>query len=162
MKETWLVSACLFEIACRYSGRLASRRLSKKIAEDEGFLFIPVCPEQLSGLPTPRDPVEIQNGDGFDVLEGHAKVTTKDGVDFTKEFIAGAEAALAVSKITKVSRMVVQDESPSCSCSRIHNGSFSDVLVRGHGVTSAFLERNGVQVVSVEDFEQILTRGCEK
>ena len=86
-----LLSACLLEIPCQYDGRLARLRLDRADILALGDLIVPVCPEQLSGLSTPRKPVEIQGGDGFDVLSQRARVASQDGEDFTEQFIKGAE-----------------------------------------------------------------------
>ena len=53
-----LVSACLLGLACRYDG--AAKPREEILALKERHELIPVCPEQLGGLPTPRPPAEIQ------------------------------------------------------------------------------------------------------
>lgn len=82
-----LVSACLLGINCKYNGK---NNLNSNILKLDGNL-VPVCPEQLGGLSTPRPPCEIIEGDGHDVLQGNAKVVTENGVDVSSYFIAGAK-----------------------------------------------------------------------
>ena len=51
-----LVSACLLGCACRYDGQSKPNPLAQELAKRG--LAVPVCPEQLGGLPTPRKPSE--------------------------------------------------------------------------------------------------------
>jgi uncharacterized protein YbbK (DUF523 family) len=79
--ETILISACLCGVPCRYDGKFASNQLNHDILKRiiKIYQLVPVCPEQLSGLSTPRKSAEIQGGDGFDVLKGNAEVKSNDG-----------------------------------------------------------------------------------
>ena len=148
-KETALISACLLGIPCQYDGNLAKIRLTKKEIENLDIHLVPVCPEQLSGLPTPRKPVEIKGGDGSDVLKKRAKVISQDGEDFTKQFILGAENVLKIAKTLKVTKMITQFRSPSCSSMEIYNGEFSHLLQLGLGVTAALLQSNDIDLLDV-------------
>ena len=76
-----LCSACLLGLSCRYDGR--SRPNSSIIDLSRLEILIPFCPEQLGGQSTPRLDSEINNGNGYDVLDGLAKVFEKDGTDVT-------------------------------------------------------------------------------
>jgi len=144
-----LCSACLLGKKCRYDGR---SKPNKKIIElSKKEKLIPICPEQLSGLPTPRTPSEIQGGSGEGVLDGKCKVLSKDGEDVTKEFIKGAEEVLKRSKLTGIKEAILKQKSPYCGCGKIHNGTFSDTLVEGDGVTTALLKRNKIKIISEED-----------
>ena len=54
------VSACLLGENCKYNG---GNNYSEKVtAYIKGHDVIPVCPEVMGGLPTPREPSEIVNG----------------------------------------------------------------------------------------------------
>ena len=53
-----LISACLLGCACRYDGKSKPHPLAQELARQG--LAVPVCPEQLGGLPTPRAPSERQ------------------------------------------------------------------------------------------------------
>ena len=81
-----LISACLLGLRCAWS---VDDRYGNSRAIDLARLetLIPVCPEQLGGLPTPRAPQEIQGGTGGDVLNDKCRVINKDGQDVTREFI---------------------------------------------------------------------------
>ncbi|MBX6396005.1 MAG: DUF523 domain-containing protein [Alicyclobacillaceae bacterium] len=145
-----LVSACLVGCRCRYDG--SSRedpRLESLVAEGKA---VPVCPEQMGGLPTPRPPAQIVGGDGEDVLEGRAKVLTEEGVDVTPAFIRGAEETLRMARRVGATRAVLKERSPSCGSAVIYDGTFSGATRKGRGVAAALLERHGVQVLSEETF----------
>jgi uncharacterized protein YbbK (DUF523 family) len=138
------VSACLLGFPCRYDGR-AVADFSKKL-EEEGYLPVPLCPEQLSGLPTPRDSCEIVGGDGYDVLCGEAMVKTRDGRDLTSNFLQGAKMAYRLCKIVKAEIFFAKNLSPSCGAGIIYDGSFTGNKKMGWGVTSAYLIKKGITV----------------
>ena len=145
-----IVSACLLGLRTRYDG--------ERLVPDEGLLalarsgqVIPVCPEQLGGLATPRQPAEIVGGDGDAVLCGEARVLTRDGRDVTGEYVAGAEEALRLAQLVGIRRAILKEGSPSCGYSRIHDGSFGQKLVDGQGVTAALLRSEGIQVRGADD-----------
>lgn len=97
-----------------------------------------VCPEQLAGFSTPRDPVEITKD----------KVIEKGGRDVTKQFHNGAKEAVKICKLYNCTKAILKDKSPSCGSCWIYDGSFSGRLVRGDGVFSKMLKKNGVIVES--------------
>ena len=154
MKETILVSACLFSIPCRYDGNLASNCLSEEKIDRlrEKFFLVPVCPEQSGGLATPRTCMEIQGGDGFDVLDKKALVKSKQGEDFTEKMIQGAQIVYHIAQVTRAIWMVGQRKSPSCSCKQIYDGFFQRQLIQGYGVTTAFLKKHGIKVLDIDEF----------
>ncbi len=157
-KELVLISACLFDLPCRYDGQLSSRRLQPEVLEklDESYHLVPVCPEQLAGLPTPRRPAEIREGDGFSVLEGKTAVKTNNGEDVTDYFIKGAQLTLRIAQITKAVKIVTQKNSPSCSSDKIYDGSFTSRCKKGYGITAALLKSNGIEPIDVDAFEKKL------
>ncbi len=145
-----LVSACLLGIKCAWDG--SGRYRNEKVVElAEAETVIPVCPEQLGGLPTPRVPQEIQGGTGEDVIEGRCRVMNRDGEDVTEFFLRGAHEVLRIAKLLGVDEFIGKQRSPSCGCGRIYSGSFARKVVDGDGVTAALLRKNGVKVTSDED-----------
>ena len=142
-----LVSACLLGIECAWDGK--TRYKNEKVIE---FLreetLIPVCPEQLGGLKTPRVLQEIQKGSGEDVLDGRSRVKNKIGQDVTRQFIRGAKEVLEIAKQYNIKEFIAKSNSPSCGCGSIYDGSFSKRLIRGDGVTVALFKRNGIRVIS--------------
>jgi uncharacterized protein YbbK (DUF523 family) len=149
-----LVSACLAGLDVKYNG---SHNLNEKIKKwfDEKKA-IPICPEVLGGLSIPREPAEIVGGEGEDVLDGHAKVITNNGIDVTEQFIKGANETLKIALDLNATMVILKERSPSCGSSMIYSGEFNGNKKRGTGVTAALLKRNGIQVLSEENFMVLL------
>ena len=143
-----LCSACLLGIKCRYDGRDKPNAKVLDLAKKE--ILIPVCPEQLGGLSSPRDPSEAA-GIGSEVLDGKAKVVTRAGKDVTQNFIKGAEEVLKLAKLFNIKEAILKQRSPSCGCGKIYDGTFSNTLIDGDGVASALLKRNSINVISEEE-----------
>ena len=146
-----LVSACIAGVKCKFNG---SHAVVPAIAEmvRQGKA-ITICPELLGGLPTPRPSLQIQGGNGYDVLEGKAQVQTAAGEDVTEEFCKGAEAVLALAKELQPTSIILKENSPSCGSNFIKDGSFTGRLIPGVGVTAAILKKSGFQIISSEEFE---------
>lgn len=136
------ISACLLGVACRYDGRRLPNDGLIQIAGQESP--VPICPEQLGGLPTPRPPAEIKGGTGADVLDGRARVMDDEGRDVTAAFVRGATETLRLCERLGVSEVVLKSRSPSCGAGEIYNNR---VLINGDGVTAALLRRQGIQVI---------------
>jgi len=134
--KVYVVSACLLGLKTRYDGEtITSVSCAKAIA---GGICIPVCPEQLGGLPTPRPAADLIGGDGFDVLGGRARVLTRTGVDVTENFILGARQVLEAAKQQYIDMVFFKARSPSCG------------LTPQIGVTAALLQKEGFDVVEME------------
>jgi uncharacterized protein YbbK (DUF523 family) len=149
-----LVSACLLGEKVRYNGGDAtssSAVLTRWLAEGR---VVPFCPELAGGLGVPRPAAEIQGLSGEAVLDGHARVSTRAGVDVTDGFLQGAYLALATAQAQRVRVAVLKDGSPSCGSGSIYDGTFSGRHTSRHGVTTALLERNGIRVFSEQCFEE--------
>ena len=134
-----LCSACLLGIRCRYDGK--SKPDKKIIGLSEKEALIPVCPEQLGGLPTPRENSEIKG----------KKVITASGKDVTKNFKRGAEKTLKIAKLFNIKQAIFKQKSPSCGCGKIYDGTFSRKIIKGDGITTALLKKNGIKVIPEED-----------
>jgi uncharacterized protein YbbK (DUF523 family) len=134
-----IVSACLAGIRCRYDGGSApDERITKMVGEGKA---IPVCPEQIGGLPTPRTSAERRG----------PKVITEDGADVTKQFAKGADEGLRIARLCDCKEAVLKAKSPSCGCGKIYDGTFSGKLVNGDGTFTEILKRNGIVVRTDED-----------
>lgn len=132
--ENILVSACLLGVACRYDGK--SKADEKIIALKEKYSLIPVCPEIMGGLPTPRPSSEICS----------QRVIMNNGKDVTAEYKKGAEEVLRLAKLFGCKKAVLKERSPSCGCGEIYDGTFSRKLKEGNGITSELLLNNGIEV----------------
>lgn len=132
--ENILVSACLLGVSCRYDGK--SKPNENVIALKDRYNIIPVCPEIMGGLPTPRKASEIQ---GFQVVMG-------DGTNVTKEYRKGAEEVLKLCRLFGCKRAVLKEKSPSCGFGKVYDGTFSGKLIDGNGITAKLLMENGIEV----------------
>ena len=127
-----LVSSCLVGLCTRYDGQ--SKPSRDCLAQLRGRTWIPVCPEQLGGLATPRAPADLIGGDGAAVLDGRATVVTRDGQDVTEAFVRGAQQCLAIARQQDITCAYLKADSPSC-------GSGAQP-----GVTAALLGRHNIRV----------------
>ena len=133
-----LVSACLLGTPCRYDGSgKADARLLKLGAKRQ---LIPVCPELLGGLPTPRPPAERVG----------ARIFDNSGADVTSAYLRGAQETLRLARLLGCKTAILKARSPSCGAGQIYDGTFSGTLVPGHGVTAALLAQNGITVFTEE------------
>ena len=138
-----LVSACLLGVPCRYDGK--SKPCEAVLRLQERHELIPVCPEVMGGLPTPRIPSECQR-DG--------RVVNRAGVDVTAEYQAGAAAVLEIAKTSGCEVAILKERSPACGKGLIYDGSFSKTLIQGNGVCAACLMENGIRVLGESELEQ--------
>ena len=145
-KEKILVSACLLGIPCRYDGR--DNKIESLNLLQQQFDLIPICPEQLGGLSTPRCPCEIQGN----------KVMSKEGKDCTREFQKGAEKSLKLAKQWNIKTALLKAKSPSCGFGQIYDGSFSKKLITGNGLTAALLEKEGIQIFCETELDKFLKK----
>lgn len=146
--EKILISACLLGKRVRYDGNSLS--LSEQILQQwrSDGRIVAVCPEVDAGMSIPRPPAEISKGDGNDVLVGGALVIDSNGKNVTEYFMNGAEVALSLCKTEGIKFALLAESSPSCGSNTIHDGRFTGNKKTGVGVTTALLQKNGIQVFS--------------
>ena len=144
-----LISMCLLGASCRYDGKPGKLADLKKL---QGHCLIPVCPEQLGGLPTPRLPSE-RSGE---------RVLMCDGTDVTDRYRQGAEETLRLAKRCGCRIAVLKRKSPSCGSGEIYDGSFNRTLVPGWGVTAQLLRENGIAVYDETQLEQLAAQILKK
>ena len=136
-----LVSACLLGKNCKYNGKNNySERVAAYVA---GHEVIPVCPEVLGGLTTPRDPSEIVSG----------KVINCKGVNVDRQFREGAEEALRIAEENNIDLAILQSRSPSCGTGQIYDGTFTGRLIPGQGVFAGLLQQHGYRVLDCEEMK---------
>ena len=143
--RTLLISRCLLGDACRYDGKSKPLPAETLQALRDRYALIPVCPEVLGGLPTPRTPSERQG----------ARVVMKTGKDVTAEYRRGAEAALRAARENRVFAAVLKERSPSCGRGEIYDGTFTGTLKEGNGVTTELLLENGIPVYGESEIETL-------
>jgi len=147
-----LVSSCLLGLNTKYNGESNAHSLIQKYSSLGRF--IPVCPEQLGGLPTPREPVEIINGTGQEVLLGKSSTRGEHGDEVTSQFIKGANEVLKIVEMVTITSAILKERSPSCGVNYIYNGSFAHRTIPGQGVTSALLKQNDIPIYSEEELTE--------
>lgn len=135
-----LISKCLAGCCCRWDGDTNLVPEIKALV-DQG-LAVAVCPEVLGGLPTPREPSEIQG----------TSVVSKTGRDVTENFRIGAERALSIYLENNCSFAVLKAKSPSCGKGLVHNGLFDGGLVTGNGVTAQLFLDHGIKVFTEREW----------
>lgn len=136
--EKILVSACLLGTPCRYDGK--SKPNLGVIELKSKYHIIPVCPEQMGGLSTPRLPSEICG----------ETVKRIDGVDVTAQYKKGALEVLRIAQENGCSKAILKAKSPACSSSLVYDGTFTNTLVSGLGICARLLIENGIKVVDEE------------
>ncbi len=143
MKEKILLSACLLGTPCRYDGK------SKPCADleliSDRYEFIPICPEVLGGLDTPRLPCEIAEG----------KVIRSDGKDLTEPYQKGARIALKIARDLGCKKAILKEKSPSCGTHFRYDGSFSGTLTQAMGITATLLKNHGIEIFSEDQISML-------
>lgn len=148
-----MISACLLGIHCRYDGQHA---LCPDLVDFVTSVpFIPFCPEQLGGLPTPRPPAQMRGGDGSDMLSGSARVMNAEGKDVTRAFKRGSQEALNLARLTGTSIAIMKDKSPSCGLRTPHCEKPTGL---GMGVTAALFESHGIKIFELGSDDTFPTR----
>lgn len=149
-----LVSACLLGVKCRYDG--SGGQYQGWMEKYPDVHLIPVCPEQLGGLSTPRVPSER-------ILKaGENRVCTRDGEDVTAAYERGAEEALRVAKLYHCEAAILKERSPSCGNGEIYDGTFSHRKTAGDGVTTETLKKAGIRVLGESEAETFLMEMSKK
>lgn len=131
-----LVSACLLGVDCRYSGTGCRRNEINELVTKHSL--IPICPEQLGGLPTPREPVELINGCAL----------SQNGNNVTNQFAKGASEVLKIAKLFNCTVAILKSNSPSCGYGQIYDGTFTGKLTGGNGVTAERLAQAGIKIIN--------------
>ena len=135
-----LVSRCLSGAFCRWDG---GTNLVPEIASlVENGLAITACPEELGGLPTPREPSEKLRD----------RVISRLGIDVTDEFNKGAIKTLLLCQQHGCHLAIMKAKSPSCGKGFIHNGKFDGGLVSGNGITTQLLLDHGIEVLTEDEW----------
>ncbi|MGE0086821.1 MAG: DUF523 domain-containing protein [Desulfococcaceae bacterium] len=136
-----IVSACLGGVCCRYNGE--GYHIEKIVQLISQGKALPVCPEQLGGLPTPRPPAEIREG----------RVMTREGADVTEFFYKGAQEVLRLAEMVNCTQAILKARSPCCGYGQIYDGTFSKTLVCGNGILAEMLSRKGIRICTEESYE---------
>ena len=138
-----LVSACLLGLCCRYDGKEKADERVLRLLERDDIQLVPVCPEQLGGMETPRLPSERRG----------ETVVNSAGKDVTGHYEKGAAQALKTARLYGCKAAILKERSPSCGKGQIYDGTFSKTLVEGDGITAELLQKHGVKVIGEREVE---------
>ena len=141
-----LISACLLGVDCKYNG--SNNKLDDEIIHSlrEKYNLIPVCPEIMGGMPTPRNPIEISDGKVFDY----------DGEEFTKEFEKGSDEVLKLAKLYDATIAILKENSPSCGSNYIYDGTFNHQKIKGMGIAAHKLSKENIKLFNEENVKILL------
>jgi uncharacterized protein YbbK (DUF523 family) len=146
-----MISPCLIGIRTRWDESCDEIEELINLVKSGQAVFM--CPEQLGGLTTPREPSEIERGKtAKDVLQGEAKVLTNTGKDATEQFVVGARRILKFCQEIGVEVAILKSDSPTCGSKQTYDGSFTDTKIPGKGITAELLEQNGIKVHNEKNF----------
>jgi len=151
-QNTILVSACLLGLDTRYNGLCKKNDSVVDFLSSAEWTIIPVCPEQLAGLPTPRPATQFAHGDGDSVLAGAGSVINSARENMDKLFIKGANQVLTIAQMNHCTRAILKERSPSCG---LHQICREDRMVEGHGVTTALLKNHGITIFNEDEIDMI-------
>lgn len=143
-----LVSACLLGLPTRYDGKTKRSQAVIDFLQRKQLLPVPICPEQLAGMSTPRAKTCFLQGDGCDVLNGTGQVIAETGEVMNDVFCRGARLSLQIARVTGCRAALLKERSPSCGVHQIYRGQ---ERVSGNGVTTALLLQEGLTIFSEED-----------
>lgn len=142
-----LVSGCLVGLNCKYNGgNNYDEKIFNLVKQGKA---IPVCPEQLGGLTTPRPPSEIR------VIDGKRYVFNSENDDVTKNYNNGAVDILNLAQKLDIKKAILKSKSPACGKGQIYNGNFEKKLIDGNGILAQLLIDNGIDVINSDDIEKI-------
>lgn len=140
-----MVSACLLGENCRYDGKNSYNE--KVISLKERFELVPICPETLGKLKTPRSPSEIKAG----------RAINKEGIDVTDNYLNGAKKALKIAKDGDFKVAILKSKSPACGKGQIYDGSFSNKLISADGICVKLFKENDIDVYSELEIDTFLS-----
>lgn len=138
-----LISACLVGLNCKYNGKNNYNKKALQLVKNGEA--IPICPEQLGGFPTPRNPAEIK------IINNKRYVFDNKNKDLTDDFVKGANEVLNLAKKLDIKKFILQSRSPSCGVGKIYSGNFDGKLVDGNGILTQMLIENNIEVMAIEE-----------
>lgn len=140
-----LISACLMGVNCKYHG--GNNLIDNLDKLMEKCTLIPVCPEQMGGLKTPRNPCEIVG----------QEVISYDGDNCTEEYIRGAKEAIKLMKLYGCKYAILKAKSPSCGYKKIYDGTFSHTVIDGNGVFAQKLLEYGIKIYTEDIIDEFFS-----
>ena len=134
-----VVSACLLGENCKYNGKNNRNEAVLEFVKDREVL--PLCPELLSGLGSPRPKAELKDGIAYNEFGENIHDRFAEGVRKAMEAVAKEDVDLAV----------LQSRSPTCGVNQIYDGTFSGTKITGQGLFAKALKEAGITLIDAED-----------
>ncbi len=151
-----VISPCLVGIRTRWDESCDEHEELVNLVKSGQAVFM--CAEQLGGMTTPREPSEIEPGmTAADVLNGDAKVFSSTGKDVTEQFVVGAQRILKFCQEAGIEIAILKSTSPSCGSERTYDGTFTETIIPGKGITAELLAQNGIKVYNEKNFRDSLS-----
>lgn len=141
------ISTCLLGINCRYDGN--DNGVTDIIEKFKSRGILPICPEQIGGLPTPRPPAEITSWTPL-------RVSTEEGEDVTQAFVYGGKASLDLALMAGCKYAILKAKSPSCGSEMVYDGTFTRRKITGKGVTAQLFEASGIKVFNEDNYNKLI------
>ena len=147
-----MISACLLGDNVKYNGKNNKNADLIKFLDD--YDIIKICPEVMGGLPIPRSPSEIKDN----------SIINKDGYDVSEYFYKGANKVLEIALRNNIKIAILKEKSPSCGSNYIYDGTFSNSIIEGIGITAKLLKDNGIIILNENNYQEYMKRneGNEK
>jgi uncharacterized protein YbbK (DUF523 family) len=153
-----LISSCLLGEDVRYDGNNSSIAFNPKFAFSLKELFMDIlcdneiysfCPEVAGGLGIPRISAEIVKNDKPFIVKN------EEGTDVTMNFLLGAKKALDICKEENIKVALLKANSPSCGNINIYDGTFTNNLTDGQGLTARLLKDNEIEVFNETQLKEL-------
>lgn len=153
-----LISSCLLGEDVRYDGNNSSIAFNPNVSFSLKELFMDIlcdneiysfCPEVSGGLGIPRIPAEIVKNDKPFIVKN------EEGNDVTINFLLGAKKALDICKEENIKVALLKANSPSCGNLKIYDGTFSNNLIDGQGLTARLLKDNEIEVFNETQIKEL-------
>ena len=153
-----LISSCLLGEDVRYDGNNSSIALNPKFSFSSKELFMDIlcdneiysfCPEVAGGLGVPRIPAEIVNNDKPFIIKN------EEGADVTINFLLGAKKALDLCLEENIKVALLKANSPSCGNINVYDGTFTNNLVEGQGLTARLLKENNITIFNEKQLNEL-------
>ena len=111
------ISACMYGAKVRYNkkGWDMLGYLGREVAD---FIWHPICPEVMSGMGVPRNPISLRGGNGDDFWAGKSKVKSRTGKDVGDLIALGCSCCMDTLKRAGVYIYIFMEGSPSCGVYR--------------------------------------------
>ncbi|MBN2435960.1 MAG: DUF523 domain-containing protein [Spirochaetes bacterium] len=147
------ISACQFGSKIRYNSK--GQDITTFMGREKSdFIWHPVCPEVLSGMGVPRNPVSLRGGNGDDFWKGTADIKNRGGTNLNDWVKEGVKSAIGTLKRANVKVYIFMEGSPTCG---VYRTSLKNKRL-GHppGIFGSLLLKEGFFLIPSSDLQSAL------